>query len=159
MSTHNLCFKQKWKNISFFGVFFFFENFQLLEVKFSSIYLNRRVFVMFFVHVPVISYVEIILTLFIPRLFIFKCIGKAVLRDCVCVVFFCFVLCLYLQISPTASSPTFTDRKRFPNFFRLESPDHKLNPAKIAMMREFNWKKVATINHAQKFFSMVRPSV
>ena len=62
---------------------------------------------------------------------------------------------IYLQISPTASSPVFDDRKRFPNFFRLESPDHKLNPAKIALMREFNWKKVATINHADVFFSLV----
>ena len=38
MSTHNLCFEQKYgeKKIT--------ENFQFLEVKFS-IYLNRRVFV------------------------------------------------------------------------------------------------------------------
>ena len=41
MSTHNLCFEQKYeKYLSFLS-----ENFQFLEVKFS-IYLNRRVFVM-----------------------------------------------------------------------------------------------------------------
>ena len=41
MSTHNLCFKQKYgKYQSFLS-----ENFQSLEVKFS-IYLNRHVFVM-----------------------------------------------------------------------------------------------------------------
>ena len=41
MSTHNLCFVQKYeKYLSFLS-----ENFQFLEVKFS-IYLNRRVFVM-----------------------------------------------------------------------------------------------------------------
>ena len=41
MSTHNLCFEQKYeKNQSFLS-----ENFQFLEVKFS-IYLNRRVFLM-----------------------------------------------------------------------------------------------------------------
>ena len=39
MSTHNLCFEQKYNE------FFLSEKFQLLEVKFS-IYLNRRVFVM-----------------------------------------------------------------------------------------------------------------
>ena len=33
MSTHNLCFEQK------------YENFQILEVKFS-VYLDRRVFIM-----------------------------------------------------------------------------------------------------------------
>ena len=41
MSTHNLCFEQKYENIRVF----LSENFQFLEVKFS-IYLNRRVFVM-----------------------------------------------------------------------------------------------------------------
>ena len=41
MSTHNLCFEQKFeKNRVFLS-----DNFQFLEVKFS-IYLNRRVFVM-----------------------------------------------------------------------------------------------------------------
>ena len=41
MSTHNLCFGQKYeKYLSFLS-----ENFQFLEIKFS-IYLNRRVFVM-----------------------------------------------------------------------------------------------------------------
>ena len=41
MSTHNLCFVQKYERyLSFLS-----ENFQFLEIKFS-IYLNRRVFVM-----------------------------------------------------------------------------------------------------------------
>ena len=42
MSTHNLCFEQKYeKYLSFLS-----ENFQFLEMIFSM-YLNRRVFVMF----------------------------------------------------------------------------------------------------------------
>ena len=42
MSTHNLCFEQKYeKYLSFLA-----ENFQFLVVKFS-IHLNRRVFVMY----------------------------------------------------------------------------------------------------------------
>ena len=45
-STHNLCFEQKYEKISFF----FSENSQFLEVKFS-IYLNRCVFVMFLEYV------------------------------------------------------------------------------------------------------------
>ena len=40
-STHNLCFEQKYEKYQFF----FSENFQFLEVKFSM-YLNRCVFVM-----------------------------------------------------------------------------------------------------------------
>ena len=39
MSTHNLCFEQKYEKYELS------ENFQFLEVKFS-IYLNRHVFVM-----------------------------------------------------------------------------------------------------------------
>ena len=41
MSTHNLCFEQKYEKYQTF----LSENFQFLEVKFS-IYLNRCVFVM-----------------------------------------------------------------------------------------------------------------
>ena len=41
MSTHNLCFEQKYKNIRNFLA----ENFHFLLVKFS-VYLNRRVFAM-----------------------------------------------------------------------------------------------------------------
>ena len=41
MSTHNLCFEQKYENYQKF----LSENFQFLEVKFS-IYLNKHVFVM-----------------------------------------------------------------------------------------------------------------
>ena len=41
MSTHNLCFEQKYEKYQSF----LSENFQFLEVKFS-VYLNRRVFVM-----------------------------------------------------------------------------------------------------------------
>ena len=41
MSTHNLCFEQKYEKYKSF----LSENFQFLELKFS-IYLNSRVFVM-----------------------------------------------------------------------------------------------------------------
>ena len=42
MSIHNLCFEQKFDKYQIF----LSENFQFLEVKFS-IYLNRRVFIMY----------------------------------------------------------------------------------------------------------------
>ena len=42
-STHNLCFEQKYEK---YQNFFLSENFQFFEVKFS-IYLNRRVYIMF----------------------------------------------------------------------------------------------------------------
>ena len=43
MSTHNLCFEEKYENYQSV----LFENFQFLEVKFS-IYLNRGVFVILY---------------------------------------------------------------------------------------------------------------
>ena len=42
MSTHNLCFEQKYEKCQRF----LSENFQFFEVKFSN-FLNRRVFLMF----------------------------------------------------------------------------------------------------------------
>ena len=65
-------------------------------------------------------------------------------------------LCICPQIAWGSASPVLSDRKRFPNFYRVIAPDQKLNPAKIALLEEFNWKKVATINQALEFFSMVR---
>ncbi|XP_060600012.1 gamma-aminobutyric acid type B receptor subunit 1-like [Ruditapes philippinarum] len=59
------------------------------------------------------------------------------------------------QFSYGSSSPILSDRKRFPRFFRIALPDQKLNPARIDLMRTFNWKKVATINQALEFFSVV----
>ena len=59
------------------------------------------------------------------------------------------------QLSYGSSSPILSDRNRFPTFFRLAGPDQRLNPSKIALMKLFNWKKVATINQALEFFSVV----
>ncbi|XP_053401138.1 gamma-aminobutyric acid type B receptor subunit 1-like isoform X2 [Mercenaria mercenaria] len=59
------------------------------------------------------------------------------------------------QFSYSSSSPILSDRKRFPKFFRLALPDQKLNPARIDLMNEFKWQKVATINQALEFFSSV----
>ena len=68
---------------------------------------------------------------------------------------FCISDVLLLQLSYGSSSPVLSNRKRFPNFFRLVSPDQMMNPAKIALIQEFNWTKVATINQALEFFSVV----
>ena len=67
----------------------------------------------------------------------------------------CLFKLVILQLSWASSSPTLSDRKRFPNFFRVIAPDQNLNPAKVALMETFNWKKVATINQALEFFSVV----
>ena len=65
MSTHNLCFEQKYEKYQRF----LSENFQFLEVKFS-IYLNRSVFVMNFKAVPLsqLFYLAFVLSFFVPYL-------------------------------------------------------------------------------------------
>ena len=55
------------------------ENFYFLVVKFS-VYLNRHVFVI--ASKSVVSYVAFVLSLFVPHLSFFWCLGKTVLRDC-----------------------------------------------------------------------------
>ena len=57
MSTHNLCFEQKYEKYQNFSS----DNFHFLVVKFS-VYLNRRVFVMSFIS---ISFVHLLI-LFSP---------------------------------------------------------------------------------------------
>ncbi|KAL5009805.1 hypothetical protein ScPMuIL_012110 [Solemya velum] len=59
------------------------------------------------------------------------------------------------QISYGSSSPILSNRKRFPRFFRLAPPDTTLNPARITLLKYYNWKRVATIHQALEFFSAV----
>ena len=60
-----------------------------------------------------------------------------------------------IQVSYGASSPILSNRGRFKKFFRLSAPDTNMNPARIDLLRNFNWKKMATIHEAQEFFSVV----
>ena len=60
MSTHNVCFEQKYEKYQSF----LSENFQFLEVKFS-IYLNRCVFVMLFRHY-FFGFLHISVTMYLP---------------------------------------------------------------------------------------------
>ncbi|XP_052793612.1 gamma-aminobutyric acid type B receptor subunit 1-like [Mya arenaria] len=59
------------------------------------------------------------------------------------------------QLSYGSSSPILSDRKRFPKFFRIVTPEQKVNEARIQLMRKFDWNKVATIHQALEFFSVV----
>ncbi|XP_053374067.1 gamma-aminobutyric acid type B receptor subunit 1-like [Mercenaria mercenaria] len=58
------------------------------------------------------------------------------------------------QLSYGSPSPILSNRNRFPYFFRIGTPDQKMNLARIALIREFGWKKVATIHQALEFFSV-----
>ena len=59
------------------------------------------------------------------------------------------------QITYGGASPLLSDRERYPRMFKLEAPDSRFNLARIELARQFNWKKVATLNVALDYFSAV----
>ncbi|XP_071803868.1 gamma-aminobutyric acid type B receptor subunit 1-like isoform X1 [Asterias amurensis] len=59
-----------------------------------------------------------------------------------------------IQISYGSSSPKLSSRTLFPRFFRLLSPESLYNIAKLAIFREFKWKKVATLHQSVPLFSL-----
>ena len=52
-------------------------------------------------------------------------------------------------------SPALSDKSRYPKFFRTSSSDVGMNPVRIAMMKQFNWKRVATISESLEIFTKV----
>ncbi|KAL5007636.1 hypothetical protein ScPMuIL_016442 [Solemya velum] len=59
------------------------------------------------------------------------------------------------QISYGSSSPLLSDRKKYPKFFRLAPPDTALIPARIAILKQYNWQRIATIHESFEIFSAV----
>ncbi|XP_041350735.1 gamma-aminobutyric acid type B receptor subunit 1-like [Gigantopelta aegis] len=58
-----------------------------------------------------------------------------------------------VQISPVSVSPALSNRFRFKRFFRLNSPDNDVNPARIEIFKQFGWTKIATLHQALELFS------
>ena len=63
---------------------------------------------------------------------------------------------LLSQVSYGSSSPALSNKKDFPRFLRLEPPENLQNPAKVAIMKLFNWRHVATIHEPVPLFSKVK---
>ena len=55
-----------------------------------------------------------------------------------------------------AASSALSDREKFPFFYRTYMPDAAYNPARIRLLREFGWTRVATIHETHELFSLVR---
>ncbi|XP_019613608.1 PREDICTED: gamma-aminobutyric acid type B receptor subunit 2-like [Branchiostoma belcheri] len=49
------------------------------------------------------------------------------------------------QLSYDVTSPEFSDRKKYPTFFRTVPSDLDFNPARLRLLRHFNWTRVATL--------------
>ena len=60
-----------------------------------------------------------------------------------------------LQLSYSSASPALSDKAIYKRFYRVFPPESSFNPAKFALLRAFNWKKVGLIHQAQELFSLV----
>ncbi|XP_072047137.1 gamma-aminobutyric acid type B receptor subunit 1-like [Amphiura filiformis] len=59
-----------------------------------------------------------------------------------------------ISVSPTSSSPALSNRVKYPLFYRTQTTEHSLNPARVAIMKEFGWTRVATIHENYELFSL-----
>ncbi|KAJ8044809.1 Gamma-aminobutyric acid type B receptor subunit 1 [Holothuria leucospilota] len=57
-------------------------------------------------------------------------------------------------ISPTASSPSLSNRKKYQNFFRVIPSETLLNQPRINLIRLYKWTRVATIHHSEEMFAL-----
>ena len=54
-------------------------------------------------------------------------------------------MCLFRQLSYGDTDPVLSDRDKYPNFFRIVPSDSDFNPARLALLRHFNWSIVGTL--------------
>ena len=59
-------------------------------------------------------------------------------------------------MSNTAISMKLGDRKLFPYFYRTSVSGYSFNPARIAFLKHYSWRKFAIINYDTEFFTSVR---
>ena len=60
-----------------------------------------------------------------------------------------------LQVSYSAASSALSNRVVFPYFYRTYMPDPMLNRARVRLIKEFGWQRIATIHENQDLFSLV----
>ena len=58
-------------------------------------------------------------------------------------------------MSYSAASSALSNRAVFPYFYRTYMPDTMLNRARIRIIRDFGWKRVATIHENHDLFALV----
>ncbi|KAG1701389.1 Gamma-aminobutyric acid type B receptor subunit 2 [Nymphon striatum] len=59
-----------------------------------------------------------------------------------------------MNISFGSSSPTLSDRKAFPTFYRTVAPQSSHNTAKLAFIQQFQWDTVSTISEQDAIYSL-----
>ncbi|XP_002736691.1 gamma-aminobutyric acid type B receptor subunit 1-like [Saccoglossus kowalevskii] len=58
-----------------------------------------------------------------------------------------------VQMSYSASNPALSNTIRYPSFYRTYAPDSLYNNARLAMIKYYGWRKVATLHENQELFS------
>ena len=66
------------------------------------------------------------------------------------------IIWLQIQMSYAASSPVLSDKTMYPLFYRTYPPDSLFNPVRLALLKAFNWTRVAIIHETHIIFSHVR---
>ena len=69
---------------------------------------------------------------------------------------FTFVLFFFSQIGYSTSSPLFSDKEKFPLYFRTSTSETMENPSRVALLKQFNWKKVALLVQNLDIYVLVR---
>lgn len=59
------------------------------------------------------------------------------------------------QVSYASVTPSLSDKQMYPYFFRTSAPDTAVNPARIELMRQFGWRKAATLHQSRAVFDAV----
>ncbi|XP_070577493.1 gamma-aminobutyric acid type B receptor subunit 2-like [Ptychodera flava] len=59
-----------------------------------------------------------------------------------------------ITLSYSAASSALSNREQYPLFFRTYLPDAGYNPARIRLMKDFGWNRVATIHENHDLFSL-----
>ncbi|RDD42656.1 Gamma-aminobutyric acid type B receptor subunit 1 [Trichoplax sp. H2] len=60
-----------------------------------------------------------------------------------------------VTVTSGVSSAALINRDIYPYFFTTETTDVTLNPIRIAMLRRFNWTRIATIHHISELQEIV----
>jgi hypothetical protein len=70
--------------------------------------------------------------------------------------YFTQVKWLYLQISHATESPLLSDREKYPTFLRMLITDMSHNAVRVALIRHFNWTRVAILYEDTERHSLVQ---
>lgn len=63
---------------------------------------------------------------------------------------------VFSQIGYSTSSPLFSDKGKFPLYFRTSTSETMENPSRVALLKQFNWKKVAILVQNLDIYVLVR---